>query len=95
MLAAIPEADGIVGDLGGGSLELVGVGAGEVGEGVSIPFGVLRVAQMKLGSARALDRALAKALAKAGWQDSGEGKPFYMGGGSWRALARLHQRLTD
>ena len=95
VLAAIPEADGIVGDLGGGSLELVGVADGDVGNGVSIPFGVLRVAQMKLGTSRALDRALDKALAKAGWRDTAEGKPFYMVGGSWRALARLHQTLTD
>ena len=95
VLAAIPDADGIVGDLGGGSLELVGVSNGEVGQGVSIPFGVLRLSQMKLGSARALDRALAKALGKVGWKGTGEGKPFYMVGGSWRALARLHQTLTD
>lgn len=95
VLAAIPEADGIVGDLGGGSLELVRVGNGDVGPGISIPFGVLRIAQMKLGSSRALDRALAKALAKAGWKGNGEGRPFYMVGGSWRALARLHQALTD
>ena len=95
VLAAIPDADGIVGDLGGGSLELVRVSNGEVGQGVSIPFGVLRLAQMKLGSSRALDRALAKALGKVGWKGTGEGKPFYMVGGSWRALARLHQTLTD
>jgi exopolyphosphatase/guanosine-5'-triphosphate,3'-diphosphate pyrophosphatase len=95
VLAAIPEADGIVGDLGGGSLELVGVADGDVGKGVSIPFGVLRIAQMKFGSARALDRALSKALAKSGWADAAEGEPFYMVGGSWRALARLHQTLTD
>jgi len=95
VLAAIPEADGIVGDLGGGSLELVNVADGAVGKGVSIPFGVLRVAQMKLGSSRALDRALSKALAKAGWRGTADSKPFYMVGGSWRALARLHQTLTD
>jgi exopolyphosphatase / guanosine-5'-triphosphate,3'-diphosphate pyrophosphatase len=95
VLAAIPDADGIVGDLGGGSLELVRVSNGQVGQGVSIPFGVLRLAQMKLGSSRALDRALAKALSKAGWKDKLEDKPFYMVGGSWRALARLHQTLTD
>jgi exopolyphosphatase/guanosine-5'-triphosphate,3'-diphosphate pyrophosphatase len=95
VLAAIPEADGFVGDLGGGSLELVSVGNSAVGKGVSIPFGVLRVAQMKLASSRALDRALTKALTKAGWKGATEGKPFYMVGGSWRALARLHQTLTD
>ncbi|WP_420139510.1 Ppx/GppA family phosphatase [Sphingomonas sp.] len=95
VLAAIPHADGIVGDLGGGSLELVGVADGGIGNGVSVPFGVLRVAQMKIDSARTLDRALAKALARAKWSGTPEGKPFYMVGGSWRALARLHQALTD
>jgi len=95
VLAGIPDADGIVGDLGGGSLELVPIAAGQVGAGVSVPFGVLRVAQMKLTSARALDRALASALDAAGWDATAEGKPFYMVGGSWRALARLHQTLTD
>lgn len=95
VLAGIPDAAGIVGDLGGGSLELVRVGGGEVGPGASVPFGVLRIAQMKLTSARALDRALAAALDKAGWHEKADGKPLYMVGGSWRALARLHQTLTD
>jgi exopolyphosphatase/guanosine-5'-triphosphate,3'-diphosphate pyrophosphatase len=94
VLAAIPDADGIVGDLGGGSLELVRVANGEVGEGVSIPFGVLRIAAMKHGSARDLDTALGRALAKVGWTDTCAGKPFYMVGGSWRALARLHMVLS-
>jgi exopolyphosphatase / guanosine-5'-triphosphate,3'-diphosphate pyrophosphatase len=95
VLAAIPEADGIVGDLGGGSLELVRVANGRVGQGISVPFGVLRVAAMKLSGARALDRALDQALAAAGWTDLADGKPFYMVGGSWRALARLHMALTE
>jgi exopolyphosphatase / guanosine-5'-triphosphate,3'-diphosphate pyrophosphatase len=95
VLAGIPDADGVVGDLGGGSLELIRVGQGRVANGVSVPFGVLRVAQMKLASARALDRALDKALGKAGWSGTAANKPFYMVGGSWRALARLHQTLVD
>jgi exopolyphosphatase / guanosine-5'-triphosphate,3'-diphosphate pyrophosphatase len=95
VIAAIPDADGIVGDLGGGSLELVRVADGKVGDGVSIPFGVLRVAAMKFSGARALDRALDQALDEAGWTDVADGKPFYMVGGSWRALARLHMALTE
>ncbi|WP_420140888.1 Ppx/GppA family phosphatase [Sphingomonas sp.] len=95
VVAAIPEADGIVGDLGGGSLELVRVRDGTVGEGVSVPFGVLRVAAMKLAGARAVDRALDAALDAAGWRETAAGKPFYMVGGSWRALARLHMTLTE
>ncbi|QJU58593.1 Ppx/GppA family phosphatase [Sphingomonas sp. AP4-R1] len=94
VLAAIPEADGIVGDLGGGSLELAPVAQGEVGEGVSIPFGVLRIAAMKARTARDLERATASALKKAGWTGTTAGKPFYMVGGSWRALARLHMTLS-
>ena len=95
VLAGIPDADGIVGDLGGGSLELVRVKYSAVGAGVSIPFGVLRLGQMRLRTARDLDRAVAAALAKAGWKTPAPGRPFYLVGGSWRALARLHMALTD
>jgi len=95
VLAGIPDADGIVGDLGGGSLELVRISNGVVGEGVSVPFGVLRMAAHKGREARELDRALARALAKAGWTAPVKGMPFYMVGGSWRALARLHMTLVD
>ncbi|PZU09623.1 Ppx/GppA family phosphatase [Sphingomonas sp.] len=94
VLAAMPDASGIVGDLGGGSLELIPVANGEVGEGVSIPFGVLRIAAMKAKTARDLERAVATALKKAGWNGQSAGRPFYMVGGSWRALARLHMSLS-
>ncbi|WP_174273887.1 Ppx/GppA family phosphatase [Sphingomonas bacterium] len=95
VLAAIPEADGIVGDLGGGSLELVRVRKGKVGQGISMPLGVLRIGALKLETARAVDRALGKMLAKGGWRDEAPGRPFYMVGGSWRSLARLHMILSD
>jgi exopolyphosphatase/guanosine-5'-triphosphate,3'-diphosphate pyrophosphatase len=93
VLAAFPDADGIVGDLGGGSLELVRIARGDVGEGASVPFGVLRMATMKR-DARALGRALGKALDAAGWQGDGRGKPLYLVGGSWRSLARLDMAMT-
>jgi exopolyphosphatase/guanosine-5'-triphosphate,3'-diphosphate pyrophosphatase len=94
VLAAIPEADGIVGDLGGGSLELIPVSHGKVGQGASIQFGVLRIAAMKAKSARDLERAVVKALKAAGWRGGAAGKPLYLVGGSWRALARLHMDLS-
>ena len=95
VLAAIPEARGIVGDLGGGSLELLPVGDGTVGEGVSVPFGVLRLAAMKARTARELQRALTEALVHAGWDGASPGEDFYLVGGSWRALARLHMALSQ
>ncbi|MET0268870.1 MAG: Ppx/GppA family phosphatase [Sphingomonas sp.] len=95
VLAAIPGAAGIVGDLGGGSLELVRVGDGAVHERISFPLGVLRIAKIRAEGPRALDRTVGKAIAKAGWQKAGAGMPFYLVGGSWRALARLDMHLGD
>ena len=95
VLSAIPEADGIVGDLGGGSLELVRVVAGTITDRVSFPLGVLRIATMRADSARAFDRRVASLIDDAGWQGRGRDLPMYLVGGSWRALARLDISLTD
>lgn len=93
-LSAIPDADGIVGDLGGGSLELARVSDGEVHERASFPLGVLRVAAVRAKGKGSLNRFVARALASAGWAGAGVGLPFYMVGGTWRALARLHMELS-
>jgi exopolyphosphatase/guanosine-5'-triphosphate,3'-diphosphate pyrophosphatase len=92
VLSGIPGADGLVGDLGGGSLELVDVRDGQVTASVSLPFGVLR-----LGSAikaDALSKKLAKALDTLDFRKRGRRRAFYLVGGSWRALARLDMLLT-
>jgi exopolyphosphatase/guanosine-5'-triphosphate,3'-diphosphate pyrophosphatase len=44
VLCGIPGADGVLADLGGGSLELVRLDAGRVGEAATIPVGVIRLA---------------------------------------------------
>ena len=44
VISSMPDADGIVGDLGGGSLELVNIGKGKVGKGETLPVGPLRLA---------------------------------------------------
>ena len=46
---ASPEADGMMGDLGGGSLELVGLDRGELGPHVTLPLGPLRVGDAAFG----------------------------------------------
>ena len=95
VISAMPEADGIVGDLGGGSLELVRVKAGRVLDRISLPLGVLRLPPIRAKGRGALDNAVKKMLAKAGWKGVERDLPFYLVGGSWRALARLHMHLTD
>lgn len=93
-LSAIPDADGIVGDLGGGSLELARVAGGEVLERASFPLGILRVAAIRAKGKGSLNRFVARALAAAGWKGAGTGLPLYMVGGTWRSLVRLGMHLT-
>ena len=94
VLSAMPDADGIVGDLGGGSLELVRVRDGALHERVSFPLGVLRVAALRTKGKGAIDRRVTKLLDQAGWTDRGRGLPLYLVGGSWRSLARLDMHQT-
>jgi exopolyphosphatase/guanosine-5'-triphosphate,3'-diphosphate pyrophosphatase len=89
VLSGFPDADGLVGDLGGGSLELAEVSAGAVRTSISLPFGVLRIGDGHAAAEKKLRRRLAAVLKESGLGERGRGRPFYMVGGSWRALARL------
>ena len=50
IISSVWRPDGIVGDLGGGSLELVDVSGREIGEGITLPLGGLRLSDMAGGS---------------------------------------------
>ena len=89
VISAIPMASGIVGDLGGGSLELALIDKGKVLERQSFPLGVLRVAELRSKGNDQLKRQVRKMLKKTGWDENAQGLPFYLVGGSWRSLARL------
>ena len=95
VLSAFPGADGIVGDLGGGSLELVRVVADTVTDRASFPLGVLRLPALRRAGGKPFERRIAQALKQAGWTGRGRGLPFYLVGGSWRALARVDMELSD
>jgi len=94
VLSAIPDADGIVADLGGGSLELARVRDGDVYETVSLPLGVLRLPAIRERGKDALPKYMAKALKQSGWDVGESGLPLYLVGGSWRALAHLDMQLS-
>ncbi|MCS6853942.1 MAG: Ppx/GppA family phosphatase, partial [Elioraea sp.] len=89
VLCGIPQADGILGDLGGGSLELV-----------RLDCGIVRTATLPLGALRLIDRSgndvvRARAIAEevlreVPWLAEGAGRDLYLVGGAWRALARIH-----
>jgi exopolyphosphatase / guanosine-5'-triphosphate,3'-diphosphate pyrophosphatase len=102
VLAGIPDADGLVGDLGGGSVELIRVGAGtpsasgkigRIGQGVTLPLGPLRLAELG-DSIKAISEAAERAFAPATVLRSAPGKNLYLVGGASRAIARLHMEHT-
>lgn len=94
VLSGIPAADGIVGDLGGGSLELVNVGDGSACGGISMPLGVLRLKTDVTGE-RAARKLLRSAVRNSALADRTQERTFYMVGGSWRTLARIDMLATD
>jgi exopolyphosphatase/guanosine-5'-triphosphate,3'-diphosphate pyrophosphatase len=95
VISAIPDADGLVGDLGGGSLELVEISRRTVKRNASLPLGVLRLDALAGQGDAAFAKKVAKAVEGAGFAAAGKGRPFYLVGGSWRALAQLDMALTD
>lgn len=95
VLAAIPEADGIVGDLGGGSLELVDVKAGKLRDGITLPLGPLRIiGEVDQADKDAVTAYIDKQLDRAGLLKNLDGRTFYGVGGAWRNLSRLHIAQT-
>ncbi len=94
VLSGIPAADGITGDLGGGSLELVDLKDGKMGKGETLPLGPLRLLGSGL-SQKELVKEVDKALDRVEWLGSGEGRTLYAVGGVWRNLARIHMAQHD
>jgi exopolyphosphatase / guanosine-5'-triphosphate,3'-diphosphate pyrophosphatase len=88
VIGAFPGAAGVVADLGGGSLELVGIADGACAHGVSLPLGTLRLPALRSGGSAQMRKAVAGALAAAGWEGGHPG-PLYLVGGTWRALANF------
>jgi exopolyphosphatase / guanosine-5'-triphosphate,3'-diphosphate pyrophosphatase len=82
--------DGVVGDLGGGSLELTEVTGSEVGSGITLPLGGLALQDLSGGSVKKAERIAREALGRAPQLRQLKGRTFYAVGGTWRALARLH-----
>ena len=93
--AGQPDAAGVVGDLGGSSLELVGLSASGASQGVTLPLGPFAVAA---GPGRAFDPAAVRreALARLRPVAARLRTPeFHAVGGAWRNLALIHMRRTS
>ncbi|MCW5773383.1 MAG: Ppx/GppA family phosphatase [Rhodospirillaceae bacterium] len=93
LISALPDADGAMGDLGGGSLELVRLDKGTPGPQVTLPLGPLRLNEAEREGEN-IGKLIKETLQGLRWLPSLEDRNFYAIGGAWRALARIHQAHT-
>ena len=91
--AGFNNVNGLVGDLGGSSLEFCTLTNGRVGQGESLVLGPLAmdardtdIVQLTELVGRELERSQLL---------GGHGGTFFMVGGAWRALAKMHMELVD
>ncbi len=94
VVSGMYKPDGIVGDLGGGSLELVDVHGSRVRSGLTLPLGGLALQDIAGNSIKKAEKIVEDTFEDLDMLSEGEGRTFYAVGGTWRALARLHMWQT-
>ncbi len=88
--SSMHKPSGIIGDLGGGSLELVEVKDGDIKDHVSLPLGSLRLLDETKGDRDKIRKIIEKRFANLKWLDDDPVPTFYAIGGSFRALAKMY-----
>jgi exopolyphosphatase/guanosine-5'-triphosphate,3'-diphosphate pyrophosphatase len=94
VVSGFPHADGVVGDLGGGSLELIDVDDGTLGAHITMPVGPLRLGDVEPGKRRKLAAVIDGHLDGADWISAMQGRTLYAVGGAWRSVAKAHMAAT-
>src|SRR6202047_3267868 len=94
VICGVHRADGIVGDLGGGSLELVDVRGTRARNGLTRPLGGLALADISSKSLKKAEKFVKKTLSGLPVLKACEDRTFYAVGGTWRSFARLHMWQT-
>jgi len=90
VMNGMPDANGVVCDLGGGSLDLVHIENHECIRYSTLPFGHLRLYETAGGDVGRACKMVASEIGKVGWDGQLSGATLYAVGGSIRALARLY-----
>ena len=95
VVSAFPAADGIMADLGGGSVEIAQLAAGRIQTHETFPFGSLRFHGDPKGDLLTNTLINFESIRQINWLDHARGKIFYAVGGAWRALAQIHMVQRD
>ena len=92
--SSIYRPDGIIVDLGGGSLELADVKGRETGDCASFPIGLLRLLTQSGDDRKKKKRIIDSYLKDNPIIHALKGRTFYTVGGGFRSLARMHIAKT-
>lgn len=95
ILASVHQPDGITGDLGGGSMEMVRLSGNTLSNHATLPIGALRLMDETKGEREKLHSIIARAFESINWLAGEKPNNFYAIGGSFRAIAHLHMSLRD
>jgi exopolyphosphatase / guanosine-5'-triphosphate,3'-diphosphate pyrophosphatase len=93
VMAGAPESRGLVGDLGGASLELTRLGAQGPRRGVTLPLGPFAMDVQGRFDAAATHQAAHRLLQPI--ERTFRSETFHAVGGAWRSLALVQMRLSD
>jgi exopolyphosphatase/guanosine-5'-triphosphate,3'-diphosphate pyrophosphatase len=93
VIAGQPDAEGVVGDLGGSSLELIRLNGEGPEDGASLPLG-----PFALGAPRQLDTDRTRRMIESTlgpYSNRFAARHFHAVGGAWRNLALFHMELAN
>ena len=88
------ELDGLLGDLGGGSLDLITLDKGQFGANGTLPLGHLRLPDAVGGDIQKAGPLVEEQFAHHEWLKDIRGRTLFAVGGSWRTLARIFIEQT-
>ncbi|MEZ5774319.1 MAG: Ppx/GppA phosphatase family protein [Hyphomicrobiaceae bacterium] len=90
IVAGFHQPDGIAGDLGGGSLELIDLSGETLRNATTLGLGGLNLIERAGGDLGRAAKIVDESLARTDWLKAGAGRLFYAVGGTWRNIAKLH-----
>ncbi len=92
---SVRDAKGIVGDMGGGSLEICRLKGTISGKKVSFPIGALRLMTIGAPTSKEVFDAVEAAFDAVPWFPDEKRDSLYVVGGAWRVLGRVHMAETN
>ncbi|MDX2288343.1 MAG: Ppx/GppA phosphatase family protein [Hyphomicrobiaceae bacterium] len=90
IVMGVSDADGFVGDLGGGSLELIDIQGSTLKEATTLPLGGLRLIDVTGGKLDKAASLIDREISRVPFIEACRARTFYAVGGTWRSIARMH-----